>query len=198
MADCDTLLFQVKELEHLLGRKPPDPKIARTLVFRDIIVKTLRQLKPLVIEHGLDPSRIEYDVEDMYQIKPLYVDRAQLNQVVYNLLINAIKYANSDRDLFRVTIAVDVTREAYAIKFQDWGIGVREEMTERIFDEGVRTPEAIEKHPTGSGLGLTIARKIMRSYGGDLKLTHYSKPTEFAMVLPKSLKEAPNDFVRRR
>lgn len=198
MLDCEILLFQVKELEHLLGRKPPERRTARTLVFRDVIIKTVRQLKPLVLEHGFNTSQVEYDAGDMRKIDPLWVNMAELNQVVYNLLINAIKYAEKDRSQFRVRILVDVTRDAYVVKFQDSGIGVRDDLAVRIFDDGFRTPEAIARHPTGSGLGLTIASKIMRSHGGELLLTNHRKPTEFAMVLPKSLKEAPRDTVRRR
>ncbi len=198
MVDCDLLLFQVKELEHLLGRKPPWRKISRTLVFRDVIIKTLRQLKPLVMEDGFDTSRVAYDKADMHKIDPLWVDMAEINQVVYNLLINAIKYAEKDKSQFRVKILVEVTPDAYVVKFQDWGIGVQTDWATKIFDDGVRTPEAIARHPTGSGLGLTIARQIMRSYSGDLLLTNRRKPTEFAMRLPKQLKEEPHDTIRRR
>lgn len=193
LADCEILLYQVAELGHILGRTQSEPKIARTLLFRDVIIKTLIQLKPLVVEHGFAFEQIEYDTADMYKIEPLYVDRSQLNQVVYNLLINAIKYAERE---FRVQIAVERTREDYIVKFRDWGMGVREEMRERIFDDGFRTPEAIARYPNGSGLGLTIARKIMRSYGGDLLLDRNRRPTEFHMILPKSLKEQPHDSVR--
>lgn len=195
LADCENLLFQVKELEHILGRKPPEPKIARTLLFRDVIIKTLRQLKPLVLEHGFTLEQIEYDGADMYKIEPLYVDRSQINQVVYNLLINAIKYAE---DEFRVQISVERTRDAYyVVKFRDWGMGVRTDMMEKIFDDGFRTPEATTRYPNGSGLGLTIARKIMHAYGGDLRLASNHQPTEFQMILPKSLKEKPHDSIRR-
>lgn len=193
LADCEILLYQVAELGHILGRKQPEPKIARTLLFRDVIIKTLTQLKPLVVEHGFAFEKIEYDIADMYKIEPLYIDRSQLNQVVYNLLINAIKYAERE---FRVQIAVERTREDYVVKFRDWGMGVRDEMRGRIFDDGFRTPEAIARYPNGSGLGLTIARKIMRSYGGDLLLERNRYPTEFHMILPKSLKEKPHDSVR--
>ena len=191
MLDCEILLFQVKELEHLLGRKPPERRVARTLVFRDVIIKTIRQIKPLVMEHGFKTTQVEYDTGDTQKIDPLWIDTAELNQVVYNLLINAIKYAERDVGQFQLKISVEVIRDSYLIKFQDSGIGVREDLAAMVFDDGFRTPEAVARHPTGSGLGLTIARRIMRDYGGDLLLTNCRKPTEFAMVLPKSLKEAP-------
>lgn len=69
------------------------------------------------------------------------------------------------------------------IKFKDWGIGVSKGLEEKIFEDGFRAPEAIDKYATGSGLGLTIARKIIRELGGDLKLVNDYKPTEFHVVL---------------
>jgi len=193
LMDCEILLFQVKELEHILGRTSPTTKIERTLVFRDIIIKTKKQLRPLVTEHGLDASKIEYYPADIRRINPLYVDKAKLNQVVYNLLINSIKYAEADPAKFTIRITVDRTRDTFIIKFKDWGIGVNEKYREKIFEEGFRAPEAISRYVTGSGMGLTIARQIARELGGDLILANAHKPTEFHLVLPKSLKEVPDD-----
>lgn len=193
LTDCEMVLLQVKELEYMLGRPAAMPKVERTLVFRDVIIKTIRQLKPVVAQHGLDPSRIDYDPAHVRRIRPLYVDKAQLNQVVFNLLINSIKYAEDDPARFAIKIAVDQTRDGFVVIFKDWGIGIRRDLADKVFEEGFRTPEAKRKHVTGSGLGLTIARKIMREMGGDLLLAHPSKPTEFHMVLPRSLMEVPHD-----
>ncbi len=188
ITDCEILKANVRELEHLLGSSSPVYKEEKTLVFRDVIIKTIKQLKHLVAEQGFDPSKIKYDPYDIPKIK-IYVNRAKLNQVVYNLLTNAIKYAESDPHAFAVWIRVDETKDHFMIKFKDWGIGVRKGLEEKIFEEGFRTPEAMSRFVTGSGLGLTVARKIMREIGGDLVLAEIYKPTEFHLVLPKSLKE---------
>jgi signal transduction histidine kinase len=190
------LLFQVEELEYILGRSSPISKKERTLVFRDVIIKTVEQLKPLVVEQGFDISKINDNPANIHKIPSIYVDKAKLNQVVYNLLINSIKYAKNDPNTFAIRIEVDDTKDKFIIKFKDWGIGVRKELEEKIFEEGFRAPEAINKHIAGSGLGLTIARRIMRELGGDLKLANNCKPTEFHMVLSKSLKEVPHDTLR--
>ena len=117
----------------------------------------------------------------------LYVDKAKLNQAVFNLLINSIKYAEDNPEYFKISLEIEETRDSYIIKFKDWGIGIRRGLEEKIFENGFWTPEAINKNVTGSGLGLTIARGIMREMGGDLRLGTNPKPTEFQMVLPKSL-----------
>jgi GAF domain-containing protein/two-component sensor histidine kinase len=187
LLDCEILLYQVAELEYILGSPLPVSKLEKTLVYRDVIIKIINQLKPLVAEYGFAIHKIQYDSADSARIL-LYVDRAKLSQVVYNLLINSIKYAEPDPARFTIRVALEETPDNFIVKFKDWGIGIKKELTEKIFEEGFRAPEAAQKNVTGTGLGLTIARKIMRKMGGDLILANNFKPTEFHMVLPKSLK----------
>ena len=189
MTDSELLLFQVKELEYILGRTPPVSKQERTFLFRDIIIKTIRQLKPLAAEANLNSSKIEYDPVDITKTGWFYIDRAKLNQVVYNVIVNSIKYAEEDPDQFTIRISLDRKSSHFIFIFKDWGIGIKKKYKDRIFDDGFRAPEAIHKNVTGSGLGLTISRKIMREMGGDLILANHFKPTEFQIILPTILKE---------
>ncbi len=189
--DTEILLNQVQELGYILGRPTPSSYVERTLVFKDLIIKTVNQLKKLAIEMGLNSSNIIINPSDHHKIDPIYVNRVQLNKVIYNLITNAIKYAEDDPAQFKIHISIDNTPEFYIIKFQDWGIGVQSGIEEKIFEDGFRAPDAIDKHVSGTGLGLSIARNIMRQLGGDLKLIHNSKPTEFHVFIPQKLREKP-------
>lgn len=189
LMDCETLVHQVEEFGYILGRPRRGPQIEKTYIFRDVIVKNVLLLKPLVSAMGFDPDRISYDSADIHKISPLYVDKTEINRVVYNLLINAIKYARIDPSKFTVRISVDRRRDNFVISIKDWGIGIQPQYTEKVFEEGFRTAEAIRRDVTGTGLGLTIARKIMRDLGGDLLLVNPMYPTEFQMVLPRTLTE---------
>jgi signal transduction histidine kinase/GAF domain-containing protein len=196
VTDSDLLLFQINELESHLGRTPPVSIRERTVFMRDIVVKAINQMKPLALKYGFEPSKIHYEPTDIGKIV-IFIDRAKLTQVVFNLLTNSIKYAEPDLKTFSIRIGVDESKHEFVVRFKDWGIGVKPGLEEKIFEEGFRAPEAINKQVTGSGLGLSIARKIMLDLGGDLKLTNLFKPTEFQMILPKSLKEDPHDTLRR-
>lgn len=191
LADCELLLHQVSKLRYVLDRKSPTSKKKYTWVFRDIIVKTIHQLKPFAQEKGLNPIRMRYQDEDIPKIR-LYVDREKLNEVVYNLLTNAIKYAGNDPSAFDISISVDETKNDFIVKFSDEGIGIELGFEEKIFERGFRTPDAFRRHVTGTGLGLTIARDNARELGGDLLLANNRQPTEFHLILPKSLKEVPD------
>lgn len=196
--DAEILLLAVSQLEYLLSGRigaalitaPLTPYSEPVLVFRDIIIKTVRQLKPLVISAGLDPERIFCDAAEFMRIPPLYLHQPKLNQVIYNLLLNAIKYAGAEPANFRIEIRAEAA-DKYLIKVRDWGIGIRADLADQVFNEGFRTPEAIARNVSGSGLGLTISRQLMRQMGGDLVLAGCSQPTEFHVILPRRLREAP-------
>jgi signal transduction histidine kinase/GAF domain-containing protein len=186
--DCEILLQEVETLEYFLGRRPPTSNVEYTFLVKDIIFKTLNQLKPLAAGDGFDIGKIILTPRNIGKIG-IYVDQRKVSQVFYNLLINAIKYAEADPQLFAIHISVDQNQDSYLIRIQDWGIGVEKGMEEKIFEQGFRTPGAVARHLTGTGLGLAIARSNMREMGGDLTLTNRYKPTEFEVRLPKHLRQ---------
>lgn len=191
LADCQILLYQAAELEYVLGlRSRTRSNFEKTLVHRDIVIKTIYQLRQVVESRGLDPEKMGYRKEDAGRIL-ISTDRAKLNQVVYNLLINAIKYAGKDPKTFTVKVEVDENRDSFILKFKDWGIGIKKEYAHKVFDDGFRTPEARAIDVTGSGLGLTLSKLIMNQLGGDLKLVNNYGPTEFHLILPKQQRSAP-------
>lgn len=199
LTDCDLLLYQVRQIEYFLGRRASEkPNYELTIVFRDILIKTINQLKSVLMEYDFSVRGVEYKPSDRNRIM-VYTDKVMLNQVIYNLLMNAIKYAEKDPKKFRILLEVDESeiedREYFIIKFKDWGIGVKAEDADKIFQEGFRTREAIKK-VGGSGLGLNISKSIMKRLGGDLKLEHYYQPTEFHLILPKRPKDMANDSIR--
>jgi signal transduction histidine kinase/putative methionine-R-sulfoxide reductase with GAF domain len=188
LVDTEILFNQVAELEYIMGGSVAYKlKKDKILVVRDIIIKTIRQLKPIVFERGLPTDNI-----DESKINPHWIhlkvntDKLRLGQVVYNLLINSIKYAKrNDPNKFRIVIEITEVGNNYVISFKDWGIGIGDQYRESIFTEGFRCPEAEKIDVTGSGLGLAISRSIMRELGGDLTLAQIAEPTNFRVILPK-------------
>ncbi len=188
LTDCEILLYQVADLDYAMGgRISQGAKIEKVLIFRDIILKTFNQLRPIVIDHKFSIESI-----DLSKVNPKFIglkittDKAKLNQVIYNLLMNSIKYAKADPNQFKIVIDIyDKNQDCLIIKFKDWGIGIEKEYKKDIFKEGFRCPEAIYKNVTGTGLGLAISKNIMKNLGGDLILSHNAEPTEFHLILPK-------------
>jgi len=185
LADCEILLHQAGILEYILGYTGRANVYEETYVFRDIILKILQQVvRPALISKRIPWTKVEYNPPDSARVIAT-IERVKINQVVYNLLMNSIKYAEDEPEEFRLKVEVEETKQHFIIKFMDWGMGVKEAYKDKIFDERFRTPEAVKKHVSGSGLGLTISKGIMKEMGGDLTLANLSKPTEFQLILPK-------------
>lgn len=189
LTDCETLLIQVAEIEYLMGgsRASQRSKIEKTLIFRDVIYKIIKQLSPIVIEQGFSIEDIDYsNISPQTRNLMVKIDKMKLNQVVYNLLVNSIKYAKNDPNKFKIVIDInDSPKKLIIIKFKDWGIGIQEKYQKEIFQEGFRCPEAIQTNVAGSGLGLAISKSIMKELGGDLILSNNANPTEFHLIIPR-------------
>jgi len=188
--DANLVYYQMQQLEYVLGGSVGDVanqplNVERVKLFGDIISKQINQLKPLVRDKHLDPKRITY--EGVQKVDELYIDKGKISQVFFNLFVNAIKYAK-DADTFRILIDADSDRENYVVKFCDWGIGVPAGLEEKIFQDRYRGPAPSGKTIKGSGLGLTIARKLMKEHGGDIVLEQNSEPTIFHVMFPKRLR----------
>ena len=128
----------------------------------------------------------------------LYVDRVRFQQVIYNLLQNAIKYSRYGGD--PIWIAYDVaaekgptsgTREWHRIRVSNSGIGVPVGEEEIIFlaHERGSNVHFVASGPSGTGLGLAVARQIVERHGGMLRLERRDGPTVFAILFPKELEQ---------
>jgi signal transduction histidine kinase len=113
-------------------------------------------------------------------------DPEALKQVVLNLLSNAEKYSPDRKE-----IDVEVKRATFAgsdcitMHVKDRGIGVAEKDRERIFREFIRVDDSLSSRVRGTGLGLTIARRIARDHGGDVScLPRAGGGSEFVVRLP--------------
>ena len=107
---------------------------------------------------------------------------ADLDKIVLNLVSNAVKYTPEHR---RIHISVQSYAEAVALVVTDEGIGISEEDQEKLFTEFFRStnPEAIAQ--AGTGLGLTIVKRIVERHGGSIQVD--SAPgagTTFMVTLP--------------
>ncbi|MDQ7066461.1 MAG: GAF domain-containing protein [candidate division KSB1 bacterium] len=124
------------------------------------------------------------DIKLKGQFPNIHADRFHLEQVVFNLLVNAIKYSHPGGNPIEI-ICQENANEILLI-FRNWGIGVRKDESARIFEMFARGMNAHMGAVTGTGLGLYISKKIMKNMNGDLRLTQLENPTEFTVFLPKN------------
>jgi two-component system sensor histidine kinase VicK len=115
---------------------------------------------------ALGASEVGFDVDDRAPGWLAVADADQLDQVLWALLDNAVKYG--DRTPVAVEIAVDKSASHLRMTITDGGHGVAEDDHGRLFGRFVR---GAERSPDdGSGLGLYVSRELCRAMGGDLQL----------------------------
>ncbi len=110
--------------------------------------------------------RIEVLAEE--QLGPVWVDPDQIDQVLDNLVFNAIKYT-PDGGLIELR-ASKVNDMVVELSVKDSGIGIPKRDIEHIFDRFYRVDKARSRVKGGTGLGLSIAREIIKAHGGVISI----------------------------
>ena len=111
-------------------------------------------------------------------------DRIKLNQILYNLIDNAMKYT-PDRGTIQVSLLEEGNSLVWRVK--DNGIGIPQEDREHIFERFYRVDKARSRDTGGTGLGLSIVKQLAVMHGGTIQVE--SKPGEgsvFTVVLPRN------------
>jgi signal transduction histidine kinase len=114
-------------------------------------------------------------------------DRDALSQVLVNLLSNAEKYSGDVRDIsVELKLSSDV-EPAAEVRVLDRGTGVPKGCEEKIFEQFYRAHDSLSSGIQGSGLGLTLARRIARAHGGEISyVPRESGGSCFILRLPLS------------
>jgi signal transduction histidine kinase len=151
---CGEIVRLEETVEHFLSfARLPHPKreicdLRYTIGSSLELVRTRAQRQGVEIETVVPPEPI-----------PVDLDAGQFHQVVLNLLLNALDVMPRGG---RVTLRLETSRELARLSVLDTGPGIAPEMVGRLF-----TPFASTK-PTGTGLGLSLARRIVEEHGGSI------------------------------
>nr|ABD75783.1 putative signal transduction histidine kinase [uncultured bacterium] len=129
----------------------------------------------------------------------LYTDRQRVEQIVKNLLSNAMKFTTSGGitiQIDRPTAGIDLSRStlnpqhAVAISVSDTGVGIPEEKQRVIFEAFQQADGTTSRKYGGTGLGLSITRELAKLLGGEIQLrSEEGKGSTFTLYLPEILTE---------
>ena len=127
-------------------------------------------------------SRLQFDVE-LPTALIVQADRALLHTALFNLINNAIKYNQPDG---RISLRLQTTEAKTVFVIGNTGPGIPLADQPKIFDRFFRVGQVKGPKVDGIGLGLSLAREIVRAHGGELSLAE-SRPewTCFKVILPR-------------
>ena len=95
-------------------------------------------------------------------------DPEMLQRVFENLISNAIKFSHSNSE---IEVSLNKNGSQRIIKFKDYGIGIKEEEQKNLFEEYGTTSTLPTAGETSTGLGLSIAKRILDELGGSISVT---------------------------
>jgi two-component system sensor histidine kinase/response regulator len=134
----------------------------------------------------LEPYAIQRSVKMKLNVTgspSLLADPDEMEIVFNNLVSNAVKY---NRDGGKVNVLIEDQGKNLVIKVSDTGIGIGKEDQESIFEDFVRIKSSQTKDITGSGLGLSITKKMVAQYNGTIAVDSVpDEGTTFTVTLPR-------------
>ena len=152
-----TLILDLLDLTKIESGKPVQKM--ENCDIRKIVQLSIDTMKPYAIQKDVD---IYLNTKEPLMMK---ADPGEIEIIMNNLISNAVKYNKAGG---RVDIFIENLKEKVCISVADTGIGLSDEDKHRIFDDFVRIKNQQTRNITGSGLGLSIVKKIVDMYQGSV------------------------------
>ncbi|HEX5417722.1 MAG TPA: ATP-binding protein [Chloroflexota bacterium] len=163
-------LLQMSEIEAGVLRVHKQPvKIPR------LAQKVAKTVRPHARGHTISTSAAPDVPETM-------ADPRRIEQVLHNLIVNAIKYSS---DGTSVTVRVEARGSDVVVMVKDQGIGIPAEHLTQVFDRFYRVDGTLTRQTGGSGLGLPICRGLVEAHGGKIWVeSEIGKGSVFFFTIP--------------
>lgn len=179
----DKTLKQIERMEHMMGSflNAYQLQTGKLILKKEHFdINKLIQDNIETFEYISKSHKIHFDQNIKNDI---FADKETIDQVIINLITNAIKYSpNSDQ----INIKSSENSNSITITIQDFGMGIPKEQQDMIFDRFFRAKGKQEQNIKGLGLGLYIAYEIVKEHGGKMWVdSRENKGATFSFTLPK-------------
>ena len=175
--DCERLDKLMRDLLDLsrIEAGESQPQLA-TVSAKDLLTTAVKELRPQVEAKGLE---VHFEVPvDLPSVK---VDRLQIERVIGNLVINALRHTKQGG----IKISAEHRDGNVAVSICDTGSGIPGQYLPHIFDKFVQVPD---EATGGAGLGLTISKSIVEAHGGQISVqSEVGRGTTFTFTLPLAM-----------
>lgn len=173
------LLRLVNELLDLAKIESGQFPLKNTAVPVHDIVESVRTM----IEPQVRSSNLNFEVDYGEESLCVCADKERVEQILLNLLANAVKFTASGG---RITISTTASEKEVFLHVSDTGVGIPADKMEEVFQPFVQIHVRAPGTPKGTGLGLAISRELARAMGGDLAVKSESGiGSTFTLCLPR-------------
>lgn len=143
-----------------------------------------------ILEIPINKRRLVVSTVIEPDLPQLSADNNEITRVFTNLLSNAIKY---NKDEGKIDISISKSKNYFVIKVADTGVGLKPEEKEKLFHEFYRAKNELTRTISGTGLGLTIVKRIVDSYHGKIAIeSEFGIGTTFVIQLPININHLIN------
>ena len=153
----------------------------------DFDINTMIRTTILTFEGKCSEKGLSFDL--LLTGKELFVrgDMVKIQQILYNLIDNAVKFSNNDSS---IKIETSIRNEKVFISVKDHGIGIPKDSLSKIWERFYKSDLSRGKDKRGTGLGLSIVKEIVQAHGENINvISTEGVGTEFIFTLPLSKKE---------
>jgi signal transduction histidine kinase len=150
---------------------------------KDISIKELLDSVVDIITPQVKEKNISIKITSDIKFDRIKADQNQMERVLLNLLSNAVKFTPEKG---KVTIDIKDKNENMQFSIEDTGIGIPPQDISKVFQEFFRADNALDQKIKGSGLGLSLVKKIIEAHNGKIWFnSELGKGTRFIFTLPK-------------
>lgn len=151
----------------------------------DLVIKVV-----LMFEKRIEDKQLEVEELDSSRLTAI-ADPDLMQQVIYNLVENAVKFVNKGGTL---SFSFDKKDDICIIGIRNTGEGLKDSEIQQVFNRFYKTDSSRGKDKTGLGLGLSISRKIVHLHNGHIVVKSvYGEYTEFQIQIPENPRLAGKD-----
>ncbi len=133
------------------------------------------------MKNAVESKNLKFIIEIENDLPNIMGDKNRLNQVLKNLLVNAIKFTDNGS----ITLSAHKESEHINIKIKDTGIGISKNEINKIFNKFYQAYTGDDRKNEGTGLGLFISREIAKKHDGEIIAnSDLGKGSEFIIKIP--------------
>ena len=167
------LFSDILNLSVIESKSNIDKEVIDTQLLTSNVISNIKQTYP--------DKKI--NIQTSFEQKQVYAHPLWLEQILTNLVDNAVKYGGGSGT---ITISWSSEDNSSILKVKDEGAGIAEEHLPRLFERFYRADASRSRELGGTGLGLAIVKHIVNKHKGNIKVSsQLGKGTEFVISLPK-------------